>query len=187
MTKSIREIPIHPLLKKQANDDLPLVGLRGYRGPADKGRICIHKTLSPTCRVVEVVEDAVVRAATSDAEEAPSVFFLDPRAEVFIGHGLRVPLSNIINLAMTVSPRGETPCNCSGGTAQAARAPSVPIGNGPQLPPLWCEINCEQWLNSCLFASHGPWDRLWCWVDLYVCRLGCIYGGDTFSPGQVIR
>lgn len=187
MEESAKNIRIHPSLEKKGR---PLIGVRGYNGPAGKGKICIHRSLSPMGQTIEIDESSIVDVASPSDSHDTAVFFLDPKSEITIGGRLTVSISDILLVAMSTSPQRSCSCGCSdsgnGMSAQAMRAPNVPGGGGPELPDLWCEIGCEQRLNSCSDGRSSGWSGMWCWVDYYICRLGCIYN-DGSSSGTIFR
>ena len=189
-------VPTNPLVKLLLEQEATgIIELEGYPAPHDGGPVRIYRDLSLE-RYVEIPQDAVLKFSESKDPEGPCRIFFKSTANVTYTTKTRVSASASVAGSLTVLAdevnrtarsriiKSSSMCSCTTPSNEiaAVRRSTDDFPGGPGLPPLWCEINCEQWLNSCLDTGPGAILYFWCWLDYYVCRLGCIYG----SSGDVI-
>lgn len=187
--------PSHPTVEALLEaEPAGIVEVTGYPR-SDDGPVRIYRDLSLD-DYLDIPEDAVLRISEPEDEEASSTVYFDSQAEVTYATRISVSESASYSGSLTVvaedvkrTARGRrhpARSGCSSGSEvpeSVAVRREVGAGPGdPGLPPMWCELNCEQWLNSCLSSGQSPF---WCWVDYYLCRLGCIYRSS--GDGVVTR
>ncbi len=172
-----RSVPINPIVNQLLEQNATgIVEVKGYPGPGDVESVRIYSNLCLD-KYIEIPQDAVLYFSESEnPQDACRILFKSTTKVKYVSNVLMsASASASITKSFTISPdeamRIAKRCSCS--TTSTDKTATAMYS---MLPPLDCQMQCEQKYKAC---ERG----LFCVFDYMSCRDECGFGGGGGPDG----
>ena len=161
---------VNPLVKDllDAGGGGQVLMIGGFIGPTADDHIRLYADLSLS-KYVEIAKTDVVRVVDArEKPDQPCVVFFRSAAELRYVQSLSVRADQVLTALLSRPPsRG-----CQGNSPGAVARQTTGGGIGPTVD--LCEWGCMERFQVCwASAGESKWQKFWCAIDYFSCRLGC--------------